>query len=160
MAIAELSKEQVQILRLQREDRSRRVVACFPEMDPRGMGYAAIIASDMFGIASSLDAPTQLLLEQQRAFGAIKRLSPEQQSKLDDINSRLDRLGFRFFHPDDEYSRYLRLRNRALAERFKADEPDDLAAKAVAMTRQDREDLAKKLIDEMLNEERSEGEIW
>jgi hypothetical protein len=72
-------------------------------MDPRGLGYAAIVASDMFGIASSLDAPTQLLLEQQRAFGAKESLTRDEQTKLDAINLQLDRLGFRFFHPDDEY---------------------------------------------------------
>jgi len=68
MAVAELVKEQVQILQLRNDTGRRRVVACHPEMDPRGLGYAAIIASDMFGIASSLDRPTQLLLEEARAF--------------------------------------------------------------------------------------------
>lgn len=156
MAVAELVKEQVQILRLPREGDTRRVVACHPEMDPRGLGYAAIVASDMFGIASSLDTPTQLLLEKQRAFGAIEKLTRDQQMQLDVINLQLDRLGFRFFHPDDEYSRYLRLRNQALAARFGEDDPAALSAHVVAMSRDEREALARRLIGEVLNEESGE----
>ncbi len=82
MAVAELVKEQIQVLQLRREAGARHVVAFHPEMDPRGLGYAAIVASDMFGIASSLDGPTQLLLEEQRAFGAKQRLSKAEQLSL------------------------------------------------------------------------------
>lgn len=62
LAIAELDREQVQILRMAKQDGQRQIVACYPEMAPRGMGYAAIVTSDMFGIASTLDQPTQLML--------------------------------------------------------------------------------------------------
>lgn len=157
MAIAELVKEQVQVLQVQREGGMRQVVASHPEMDPRGLGYAAIIASDMFGIASSLDAPTQLLLEKQRAFGSKATLSASEQAELDAINAQLDRLGFRFFHPDDEYSRYLRVRNDVLMAQFQSDEPSTLAARAVAMTRGERESLAERLIGELVDEESDAG---
>jgi hypothetical protein len=151
MAIAELHKEQVQIL--QRDKKSWQVSACHPEMDPRGLGYAAIVASDMFGIASTLDAPTQELLERQRAFSAQEKLTATEQKALDKINAELDRLGFRFFHPDDEYSRYLRRRNDALVARFNTKEPAALAERAVAMSREDREELAARLIGELVSEE-------
>lgn len=153
LAVAELVKEQVQILQLKRSEDLCRIVACYPEMDPRGLGYAAIVTSDMFGISSSLDSPTQLLLEKQRAFAAIKELSTSEQVDLDELNEQLDRLGFRFFHPDDEYSRYLRLRNEVLKERFSTSEPNELAINAVAMSRTDREQLAEKLIETLLAED-------
>jgi hypothetical protein len=157
MAIAELHKEQVQILR--RDTVTWQVSAFQPEMDPRGLGYAAIVASDMFGIASTMDAPTQLLLERQRAYGAKEKLSVAEQADLDEINAQLNRLGFRFFHPDDEYSRYLRLRNDALTARFKEREPAALAEQAVAMSREDREALATRLVGELVSEdEQSEGQ--
>ncbi|WP_421315818.1 AAA family ATPase [Aeromonas veronii] len=150
LAIAELDREQVQILRMSKENEQRRIVACYPEMAPRGMGYAAIVTSDMFGIASSLDQPTQLLLETQRAFAAKETLSVQEQRDLDCINEQLDRLGFRFFHPDDEYSRYLRLRNDLLAQRFDTAHPKELAMHVVQMSRAEREELAKRLIAELL----------
>lgn len=153
LAIAELDREQVQILRMHKQDGHRQILACYPEMAPRGMGYAAIVTSDMFGIASSLDQPTQELLETQRAFAAKEKLSPDEQLELDGINAQLDRLGFRFFHPDDEYSRYLRLRNEVLVDRFRTERPSELAENVVQMSRTEREDLAKNLIAELLADE-------
>lgn len=152
LAIAELDREQVQILRMCKQDDHRQIVACYPEMSPRGMGYAAIVTSDMFGIASSLDQPTQELLETQRAFAAKERLTTDEQRELDSINAQLDRLGFRFFHPDDEYSRYLRLRNDLLVQKFETAQPTELAKQVVQMPRTDREALAKRLIAELLSE--------
>ncbi|WP_176307977.1 AAA family ATPase [Burkholderia ambifaria] len=153
LAIAELDREQVQILRMHKQDGHRQIVACYPEMAPRGMGYAAIVTSDMFGIASSLDHPTQELLETQRAFAAKDKLTVDEQHELDGINTQLDRLGFRFFHPDDEYSRYLRLRNELLVQQFKTEQPKELAKNVVQMSRTEREDLAKQLIAELLADE-------
>lgn len=153
LAIAELDREQVQILRMIQHDGDRQIVACYPEMAPRGMGYAAIVTSDMFGIASSLDQTTQELLEAQRAFAAKDRLTSEEQGELDIINSQLDRLGFRFFHPDDEYSRYLRLRNHLLIQQFENTQPTELAKQVVQMPRTDREALAKRLIAELLTKD-------
>jgi len=150
LAIAELDREQVQILRMTKKDGQRQIVACYPEMAPRGMGYAAIVTSDMFGIASSLDLPTQELLEAQRAFAAKETLADQEQQDLDRINAQLDRLGFRFFHPDDEYSRYLRLRNALLVQQFETEQPVALAKKVVQMPRAEREALAKRLIAELL----------
>ncbi|UYA61107.1 hypothetical protein NAL19_3018 [Pectobacterium sp. F1-1] len=151
LAIAELDREQVQILRMTKENEQRRVVACYPEMAPRGMGYAAIVTSDMFGIASSLDLPTQELLETQRAFAAKEKLTEQEQNDLDLTNAQLDRLGFRFFHPDDEYSRYLRLRNDLLVQKFETAQPKQLATHVVQMSRAEREELAKRLIAELLS---------
>ncbi|WP_071873506.1 AAA family ATPase [Atopomonas hussainii] len=158
LAIAELDREQVQILRMSKTDEQRQIVACYPEMAPRGMGYAAIVASDMFGIASSLDLPTQELLEKQRAFAAKETLSQAEQFELDTINAQLDRLGFRFFHPDDEYSRYLRLRNDLLIKQFKTEEPVELSKRVVQMPRAERESLAKRLIAELVCEQPNDNE--
>ena len=152
LAIAELEREQVQILRMQKTGQQRQIVSFFPEMAPRGMGYAAIVTSDMFGIVSSLDGSTQLLLEKQRALSVAETLTDDEQKALDEVNSELNRLGFRFFHPDDEFSRYLRLRNEALRERFGVISPLNIAAMAVEMSRTEREELATQLIEELVAE--------
>lgn len=156
LAIAELVKEQVQVLRLAREEDTRRVVACHPEMNPRGLGYSAIVTSDMFGIASSLDGSTELLLEKQRAFAAKHELSISEQAELDRLNEELNRLGFRFFHPDEEFSRYLRLRDEALKARFAVTDPNALAASAVGMGRKEREELATRLIASLLADDKEQ----
>lgn len=157
LSIAELVKDQVQILQLKRDENERRIIACHPEMDPLGQGYAAIVTSDMFGIASSLDKPTQLILEKQRIFASKARLTQAEQVELDKLNEHLNRLGFRFFHPDEEYSRYLRIRNEKLHAQFGLQEPDDLATRVVTMNREQRESLATELIDDLLKEDGEQG---
>lgn len=152
MAIAELVKEQVQILRLSKSENGRQIIAVHPELDPKGLGYAAIVTSDMFGIASTLDQPTQELLERQRIYAGFETLTHDQQAELDVINEQLDRLGFRFFHPDAEYSRYLRMRTSHLRDRFETDDTGVLVQNTVSLSRSEREEIAKKLISELLNE--------
>ncbi|HFT3224749.1 TPA: AAA family ATPase [Klebsiella pneumoniae] len=153
LAIAELVKEQVQILQLSKSSDSPGIIALHPELDPRGLGYAAIVTSDMFGIASTLDNPTHLLLERQRAYAGKEHLTPEELEVLSDINTKLERLGFRFFHPDEEFSRYLRLRNIVLSAKFETNEPEELALRSVVMAPEEREALGQQLIRELLSEQ-------
>lgn len=153
LAIAELTREQVQILQLRADGEGHRILAVHPELDPRGLGYAAIVTSEMFGIASALDPPTYALLERQRAYAGKEHLAPHELAELSKINQKLERLGFRFFHPDDEYSRYLRLRFEALQAAFGTDDAEELARQSTAMTLDEREDLGRRLIKEMLAEQ-------
>lgn len=151
LAIAELMKQQVQILR--RDEKTKQVAAFKPELDPRGMGYAAIVTSEMFGIASSLDKSTQVLLEKQRLYAGKSKLEAPEQSMLDEINAKLEQLGYRFSLADDEYSRYLRLRNQKLEEKFNETDIKKIAAGVLAMTRDERETLADELIDALMDED-------
>lgn len=151
LAIAELVKQQVQILK--RDEESHEVAVYKPELDPRGMGYAAIVTSEMFGIASSLDKPTQELLEKQRLYAGKSTLDNTEQSDLDKINAELEQLGYRFSLADDEYSRYLRLRNQKLEAKFAETDIEKLASGVLAMTRDERETLADELIDALMDEE-------
>lgn len=158
LAIAELEKEQVQILQLSNQNDASRIIAFHPEEDPKGLGYAAIVTSDMFGIASTLDKPTRLLLEEQRAFSSLDTLTDEQQDRLDNLTTELSRLGFRFSHPDEEYSRFLRLRNDALRSQFNTELPQQLAENVVDMQREEREELAKRLIDKLVERSQDKNE--
>ena len=153
LAIADLEKEHVQILRLDGQEEQRRVVACHPEHDPRGMGYAAIVTSDMFGIKTSLDETTYNLLEKQRLLAGKADLEANEMKDLDQINGELNRLGFRFFHPDEEYSRYLRLRRDALVAQFDSEDNEVLGTKVSDMPVEAREKLAEELVRKLMLEE-------
>lgn len=109
LAIAELVKEQVQILK--RDNDSRIIDARRPELDPRGMGYAGIVTSDMFGLASTLDSHTQKLLEEKRQL-TLKdsTLSEVERERLETINLELEGYGFRYSMRDPLYEEYLRAR--------------------------------------------------
>lgn len=152
MAIAELQREQVQILVVRESDNQRQIESVFPEESPKGMGYASIITSDMFGIASTLDRDTQALLEKQRELGSRDTLTAEEEKDLTKVNQNLESLGFRFDHPDDEYKRYLKLRSELLHQRFEARETEDVLKGVARLNREEREQIARKVVADVLDE--------
>jgi len=106
IAIAELKKEQIQILH---RNLDQSINAKEPDIDPRGMGYAGIITSDMFGLNSSLDTYTQKLLERKNMFTVKETpLTDDERNELMQINNELEDLGFRFSMRDAQYEQYLK----------------------------------------------------
>lgn len=109
LAIAELVKEQVQIL--YRETDSRTVRAENPAVDPKGMGFAGIVTSDMFGLGTSLDKATNDdLLALHQLSTQQQPLSEVDRAKLVDIRQRLEGLDFNFASRDRLEQEYLRAR--------------------------------------------------
>lgn len=109
LAIAELVKEQVQIL--YREAGSRTVRAVNPAIDPKGMGFAGIVTSDMFGLGTSLDKATNddLLALHQLSTQHVA-LNDADRAKLVEIRTRLEGLDFNFASRDRLEQEYLRAR--------------------------------------------------
>lgn len=109
LAIAELVKEQVQIL--YREAGSRTVRAENPAVDPKGMGFAGIVTSDMFGLGTSLDKATNAdLLALHQLSSQQVALSDADRAKLVEIRTRLEGLDFNFASRDRLEQEYLRAR--------------------------------------------------
>lgn len=108
LAIAELVKEQVQIL--YRESETRTVRAQNPALDPKGMGFASIITSDMFGLGSSLDNATNEDLIELHRLSTRAELTPEERDDLTDLRQRLVKLDFNFATRDRLEQEYLRAR--------------------------------------------------
>ncbi len=109
LAIAELVKEQVQIL--YREAGSRSVRAENPAVDPKGMGFAGIVTSDMFGLGTSLDKATNAdLLALHELSTQQTPLSDADRTKLVEIRTRLEGLDFNFSSRDRLEQEYLRAR--------------------------------------------------
>lgn len=109
LAIAELVKEQVQIL--YREAGSRAVHAENPAVDPKGMGFAGIVTSDMFGLGTSLDKATNDdLLALHQLSTQQRPLSETDRARLIEIRKRLEGLDFNFASRDRLEQEYLRAR--------------------------------------------------
>ncbi len=109
LAIAELVKEQVQIL--YREAGSRTVGAENPAVDPKGMGFSGIVTSDMFGLGTSLDKATNAdLLALHQLSTQQAALSDADRAKLVEIRTRLEGLDFNFASRDRLEQEYLRAR--------------------------------------------------
>lgn len=109
LAIAELEKGQVQIMW---RDSDATVRASVPESDPRGMGYAGILTSDMFGLGSTLDEHTTNLLRSRRAILEKAEWTEADKEDLNGLNQKLDDLGFSTAHWDEDYREYLQARKK------------------------------------------------
>ena len=108
LAIAELVKEQVQIL--YRDPSTRTVHTENPAIDPKGLGFAGIITSDMFGLGSSLDKATNTDLLSLHQLSTQARLSNVDRKELIAIRQRLEGLDFNFGSRDRLEQEFLRAR--------------------------------------------------
>src|SRR2546421_9639 len=68
LVIAGLEREEVRIM--QRDNTHGRIYVEMPRENPRGMGVAGILTSELFGLRSALDLPTQKLLDEQQILAA------------------------------------------------------------------------------------------
>lgn len=109
IAIAELEKQQIQILH--RKD-DQKIYADQPDQDPKGMGYAGIITSDMFGLGSSLDKQTNELLIEYQKLVIKPRVdkTPEDKQRQKELREYLENLDFNFDFKDRIKQEFMRAR--------------------------------------------------
>ena len=143
LAIAELEKDQVQVTW---RDGDGQVHAQAPAESPRGMGYAGILTSDMFGLRGTLDNPTEDLLRDRRTLIEKEQLSQTDQKKLKELDQKIEKLGFTTAHWDKDYQEYLKVRHKAERELFKEEEPAPDVLKQ-------RTDKAQEILQGILEEE-------
>ncbi|CAI3791991.1 AAA family ATPase [Rheinheimera sp. MM224] len=111
LAIAELNKEQIQVLH---RDSNGLSYAEQPAESPIGMGVNGILTSDMFGMATTLDQHTSKVIEERRKILEKEQLNEEDKLKLRQLNSSLERLGYGYTHPDEDYRQFLIERKKAM----------------------------------------------
>ncbi len=104
LAIAELEKEQVQVM-----EKSDGSVAAFQPMEsPRGMGINFLLRSDMFGLKTTIDQPTTKDIEARNKLASKPTaLDPAEKRELQRLNDQLEPLGFNLSTDDPDYMDYL-----------------------------------------------------
>ena len=103
LAIAELEKEQVQVMtRIDKE-----VAAFKPSESPRGMGINLLLRSDMFGLKTTLDNSTNEGVIRRNALASKEELSKKEESELKKLNESLEKLGFSISTDDPDYMDFL-----------------------------------------------------
>lgn len=107
LAIAELEKEQVQVLH--RTPQSN-IVSENPSLDPKGMGFANIVTSDMFGLGTSLDQQTNDDLVELHRLSIKDELTDAERTDLANLRDRLEGLDFNFALRDRYEQEFLRAR--------------------------------------------------
>ena len=144
LAIAELEKEQVQVTW---RDGGGQVYAQTPAESPRGMGYAGILTSDMFGLRGTLDNPTENLLRDRRALIEKEKLNQAEQNKLKELDQRIEELGFSTTHWDNDYQEFLKARHKVEDKLYQEEEPTPDVLKR-------RTDKAQEIVQGILEKER------
>jgi predicted ATPase len=102
LVIAGLTRSQVQIM--QREN--GRITAHCPSDDPKGMGVAGLLTSEVYGLRSELDLETMKLLDEKRALAAKATLTEEDRVRLGELDKQLRGLDFTNTVRDPMYKRF------------------------------------------------------
>ncbi len=102
---------------MRRNEETGQISAEHPSDDPRGMGVAGLLTSEVYGLRSSLDLETLKLLDEKRALAAEEALTEEQRARLAELDGLLCELDFTMTVRDPMY----RLFARAMAQRAKAE---------------------------------------
>ncbi len=145
LVIAGLERKDVRIM--QRDNEHNRIYVETPRENPRGMGVAGILTSELFGLRSALDLPTQQLLDEQRVLAAKEQLTQQQRHRLGELTEQLDRLGFMSMEEDPLYAAFI--------TRFIQRE-DASIREQVALTPEQQEERMH-LVDEIISELIAEG---
>lgn len=144
LAIAELEKEQIQVMQ---RDISHQVHADAPAESPKGMGYAGILTSDMFGLQTTLDEPTEKLVRRRRELTEISDPSNDDKQAIAEVDSKLQSLGFSTAHWDTDYREFLQRRRKVADTMF--------GKEATAETVLKRRKVADEIIRDILADERA-----
>lgn len=78
-----------------------------PEVDPKGLGVAGILTSELFGLTTTLDVDTQKNLDRQRQLLYKPNRTQDEEVELHQLTDSLDELGFTRTTRDPLYDKYL-----------------------------------------------------
>jgi hypothetical protein len=109
LVIGGMEKNQVQIFK--RNNQKGRTFITKPQRDPKGLGVSGILTSDLFGLPSVLDIPTQEKLNKKRFLqGKIMRDEYAESEKEEylKLKKELDNLGFYEESEDFWFRQYIR----------------------------------------------------
>lgn len=143
LVVSGLTREEVRILARMEDGRIRALV---PEDDPRGMGVAGVLTSDLFGLRSTLDPVTLELLDEKRRLAAQEYLTDDERNQLQVVESKLANVDITRVVPDPLFQEFVTAMTRAA--------PIEPGTTAISPEeRREREDLAVKIVRELIDEE-------
>ncbi len=146
LVIASLVKEQIHLLKRDWESGLCRWVPA--TVNPRGLGYAGILTSEMFGFRSDLDEETLTDLDNRVRLVAKDGLTGDEKHELEQIDQRLAEAGFSKAFSDPYYAAFV----RAWGRRY-----SDLMAGQQTLTKMQLQEV-DRIADEVLKEAVAEVE--
>ena len=140
LTVAGLFKSQVQIFTLDGEGHPE---VAPPDVDPRGLGVAGVL-TELFGLPSTLDPPTQEKLNERNKLAAKEKRTPEEAAVLEGLSAELAREGFALTFRDP-------ILNRFYAEAIKR--PEFQEPPSTAEETAEQVAAANELLNEILGSE-------
>lgn len=122
-----------------------RIFAEHPTSAPKGMGFAAILTSDFFGLRSTLDKDTLRKIDAKRELALKPARTDADRQQLEQLNDELGRLDFSHAVRDPLYEEFIRAITAATAEHpalKQAAPPPDVWRKRQAIAK----DIAERLL--------------
>jgi predicted ATPase len=140
LTIAALEAKEVRIMS---SDDDGNISVALPRVDPKGLGFAGVL-TDIFGLSSSLDKPTQELIDRRNELAREEKLTDAMAKEFAEIKEELRHLGFLYEERDKLYSEFLKqLKNVELAD-MEPLSPDEL---------REREAETRRIVEELLSKE-------
>ncbi len=116
LVIGGLLKEQVRVLKKGKE----RIETKMPDDDPRGMGVAGLLKSDLFRLSSTVDLKTSDKIHRRNElFAKEDDLSPAEHAEMRNLSDELADLGFTMNYRDPYYDLFV----KEMAKRTKSKKP-------------------------------------
>ena len=151
LVIAGLVKEQIHLLL--RDLDTGECKSAVASADPRGLGFAGILTSEMFGFRSDLDEDTVADLDRRvRLVGKEATLTAEERVELEAIDRRLADAGFATAFSDPYYAAFVRAWGRRHGDAVAGQESVD------AGRREEIDRIAQEVLREALAEMEAKGE--
>jgi predicted ATPase len=123
-----------------------QIFAEHPTTAPKGMGFAAILTSDFFGLRSTLDKDTLKKIDDKRELALKENKTDDDRKKLAELNDQLGRLDFSETARDPLYREFVRAITAATRDDpslKKAAPPTDIWKKRQKIAK----DIAKQLLE-------------
>ncbi|MEK7718684.1 MAG: AAA family ATPase [Bacteroidota bacterium] len=108
LVIGSMDKSQVRIF--QKDKETGHTVVIEPDVNPKGLGVAGILTSELFGLKTIVDRETNGLLEERNILmykQSIGELTDDGQKRLKELFEELSQMGFNHNFKDPLYSDYI-----------------------------------------------------
>jgi len=105
LTFAGMDKNEVMVMERRTDG---RIFAEHPTSAPKGMGFAAILTSDFFGLRSTLDRETLKKIDAKRELAQKQDMTDADRRKLAQLNDELGKLDFSHTVRDPLYEEFIR----------------------------------------------------
>lgn len=121
------------------------IFAAHPTSAPKGMGFAAILTSDFFGLRSTLDKDTLKKIDDKRELAMKPEKTDQDRQKLAQLNDELGKLDFSHTVRDPLYEEFI----RAITAAQKSDPSLKRPSPPADIWRR-RQEIAKEIAERLL----------